>query len=59
MDRGHRERASASSGQKQPALAWDELLKGEPFITATLHASQTALKSHQKEKPRSAEKTAS
>lgn len=35
---------------KQPELAWDELLKGEPFITATLHASQTALKSHQKEK---------
>ena len=36
--------------EKRPGLDWDELLKSDQFITATLHATQTALKNHQKEK---------
>jgi hypothetical protein len=36
--------------EKRPGLDWDELLRSDQFITATLHATQTALKNHQKEK---------
>jgi hypothetical protein len=36
--------------EKRPELNWDELLKSDQFITATLHATQTALKNHQREK---------
>lgn len=35
---------------KRPELDWDELLKSDKFITATLHATQAALKNHQEEK---------
>ena len=36
--------------EKRPELNWDEILKSDQFITATLHATQTALKNHQEEK---------
>jgi hypothetical protein len=36
--------------EKRPELNWDELLSSDQFITAALHATQTALKNHQKEK---------
>ncbi|NTV80893.1 MAG: hypothetical protein HGA24_05660 [Candidatus Aminicenantes bacterium] len=36
--------------EKRPGLDWDGLLKSDQFVTATLHATQTALKNHQIEK---------